>query len=144
MDFHSTWDSGRGGMTNLRQNPSDIIRQNQAARLICDTTRVPLSPCFVKTSSPDAPKFFRQPFNHRIMAGASVRAELQMPIFAVNIGIGHSVYAPGGPDMRGWYQTFTLKTFLTDWLYISTGYRLKRFHNPGNLMLGMGYRFSTR
>lgn len=103
-----------------------------------------LSPYFVEGTSPDDPKFYRQPFSHRVMAGLSVRAELQMPIFAVNIGIGHSVYAPGGPDMRGWYQMFTLKTFITDYLYISTGYRLERFRNPGNLMLGMGYRFNAR
>ena len=103
-----------------------------------------LSPYFVESASPDDPKFYRQPFSHRVMAGLSVRAELQMPIFAVNIGIGHSVYAPGGPDMRGWYQMFTLKTFITDYLYISTGYRLERFRNPGNLMLGMGYRFNAR
>lgn len=100
-----------------------------------------LSPNYVHVSSPDDPRFYRQPFSHRVMAGVSVRAELQMPIFAVNIGIGHSVYAPGAGDLRGWYQTFTLKTFITRHLYLSTGYRLERFHNPGNLMLGVGYRF---
>ena len=78
------------------------------------------------------------------MAGLSARAELQMPIFAVNAGIGHSLWAPGGDDMRGWYQTFTLKTFVTRNLYVSTGYRLVRFKNPGNLMLGVGWRFNAR
>lgn len=64
-----------------------------------------------------------------------------MPVFAVNVGVGHSLWAPGGPDMRGWYQTFTLKTFVTRRLYISTGYRLLRWREPGNLMLGLGWRF---
>ena len=103
-----------------------------------------LSPYFATSSSPDDPKFYRQPFSHRAMAGLSARAELQMPIFAVNAGIGHSLWAPGGDDMRGWYQTFTLKTFGTRNLYVSTGYRLVRFKNPGNLMLGVGWRFNAR
>lgn len=103
-----------------------------------------LSPYRVESTPSDDPKFYRQPFSHRIMAGVSVRAELQMPIFAINIGLGHSVYAPGGRDLRGWYQMFTLKTFVTRSLYLSTGYRLVRFKEPGNLMLGLGYRFNAR
>ena len=102
-----------------------------------------LSPYYVDTTPSDDPKFTRQPFSHRVMAGLSVRAELQMPIFCINIGIGHSIYAPGGPDLRGWYQMFTLKTFVTRNVYLSTGYRLERFRNPGNLMLGVGYRFNA-
>lgn len=103
-----------------------------------------LSPYFVPTTTPEHPKFYRQPFSHRVMAGLSVRAELQMPVFSVNVGIGHSLWAPGGEDLRGWYQMFTLKTFLTRNLYLSTGYRLVRFRNPGNLMLGLGWRFNAR
>ena len=37
-----------------------------------------------------------------------------------------------------------LKTFITKNLYLSTGYRLERFRNPGNLMLGAGWRFNAR
>lgn len=103
-----------------------------------------LSAYYVGATSPDTPKFYRQPFSNRIMAGVSARVELRMPIFAVNLGIGHSLYAPGGPDLRGWYQMFTLKTFVTRNLYLSTGYRLVRFKNPGNLMLGLGWRFNAR
>lgn len=103
-----------------------------------------LSPYYLTSTSPDNPKFYRQPFSHRAMVGMSVRAELQMPIFSVNIGIGHSLWAPGGDDLRGWYQMFTLKTFVTRNLYLSTGYRLVRFRNPGNLMLGLGWRFNAR
>jgi hypothetical protein len=102
-----------------------------------------LSPYYVTSTPSDDPKFYRQPFSHRVMAGLSARAELQMPIFSVNIGIGHSLYAPGGGDLRGWYQMFTLKTFVTRNLYLSTGYRLVRFRTPGNLMLGLGWRFGS-
>lgn len=94
---------------------------------------------YYEESEPDHPQFYATPISHRIMAGLSARVELQMPIFAVNIGLGHSVVAPGGSDLRGWYQTFTLKTFVARGLYISTGYRLERFSKPGNLMLGVGY-----
>lgn len=100
-----------------------------------------LSAYYEPATSVDNPRFYRQPFSHRVMAGVSVRAELKMPIFAVNIGVGHSAYAPGGNDMRGWYQMFTLKTFVHRHIYVSTGYRLLRFKNPGNLMLGMGVSF---
>ncbi len=103
-----------------------------------------LNPYYVESSSSSDPKFFRQPFTHRLTAGLSARVELQMPVFCVNIGIGHSLYAPGGQDLRGWYQTFTLKTFITHNLYLSTGYRLVRFKRPGNLMLGIGWRFNAR
>ena len=102
-----------------------------------------LSPYYGPSTPVDAPRFYRQPFSHRVMAGLSVRAELQMPVFSVNIGIGHSLYAPGGDDLRGWYQLFTLKTFVTRNLFVSTGYRLVRFHTPGNLMLGLGWRFNA-
>lgn len=103
-----------------------------------------LSPYYSIETPADDPKFYRQPFSHRMMAGLSLRAELQMPIFSVNVGIGHSLYAPGGDDLRGWYQMFTLKTFVTRNLYLSTGYRLVRFRTPGNLMLGLGWRFNAR
>lgn len=102
-----------------------------------------LSPYYEPTTPVDAPGFYRQPFSHRVTVGLSVRAELQMPIFSVNVGVGHSLWAPGGEDLRGWYQMFTLKTFVTRNLYLSTGYRLVRFHTPGNLMLGAGWRFKT-
>ncbi len=92
-------------------------------------------------SSPEDPKFYSMPVSDRMMAGLSARVELQMPIFSVNIGLGHSLFAARGNTMRGWYQTFTLKTAVTRNLYVSTGYRLERFSHPGNLMLGLGWRF---
>lgn len=96
---------------------------------------------YIDTTPVDDPLFYRTSFADRSMIGISARAELTMPVFSVNIGVGHSIWAPGGHDLRGWYQTFTLKTFVSRGLYISTGYRLVRFHLPGNLMLGIGYSF---
>ena len=37
---------------------------------------------------------------------------------------------------------FALKTFVTPKLFLNVGYKLLRFENPGNLMLGIGYRFN--
>jgi len=103
-----------------------------------------LSKHYEPSSPPEQPQFYRPPYSNRMMLGLSARLELKMPIFAVNIGLGHSLYAPGGKDLRGWYQMFTLKTFITRNLYLSTGYRLVRFKAPGNLMLGLGWSFGGK
>jgi hypothetical protein len=41
---------------------------------------------------------------------------------------------------KRFYQSLTLKTFITRQLYLNTGYRLGNFKNPQNLMLGIGIR----
>lgn len=63
-----------------------------------------------------------------------------MPIFSVNIGIGHNVFYKG-KDTKGFYQILALKTFLTRNLFLHTGYQLSKFKDPNNLMLGLGWRF---
>ena len=88
----------------------------------------------------DNPQFRQPPFRHQYMVGLSARAEARMALFAINVGVGHSVIAPGGPDLRGWYNTFVLKTFITDRFFIHTGYRLVHFTHQGNLMMGLGIR----
>lgn len=100
-----------------------------------------LSRYFYEYSYPDDPRFLRPPLHTRFNAGVSARIELTMPVFSINIGLGCRVYAPAGHDRRGLYQTFTLKTSVTRNLYISTGYELLRFRDPGNLMLGAGWSF---
>lgn len=99
-----------------------------------------LSGRYVETTPVDEPKFYRTKFSDRISLGISAHAELRMSLFAINIGLGHSILAPGGDDLRGWYNTFALKTFVTDRLFLLTGYKLYRFNVPGNLMLGAGIR----
>lgn len=99
-----------------------------------------LSANYVESSPVDDPRFYRTSFSDRIMLGLSARVEARMSLFAINVGLGHSVIAPGGHDLRGWYNTFALKTFITDRLFLLTGYKLYRFKEPGNLMLGAGFR----
>lgn len=83
-------------------------------------------------------KFYRPPFHRQINIGLSAHAELTTPIFALNTGFGYDIVCPYG-DKR-FYQSLTLKTFITRQLYLNTGYRLGNFKNPQNLMLGIGIR----
>lgn len=85
-------------------------------------------------------KFYRPPFREQFGVGFSVRAELNMPVFSVNVGIGHNVFGHGD-DLKGFYQILALKTFVTPRLFLHVGYQLSKFKDPNNLMLGLGYRF---
>lgn len=77
------------------------------------------------------PDFFRQ-----LSAGISAHAELQMPIFAVNVGCGYNLYAP--KENRGSYQNITLKTYIGNLFFVNIGYQLRNFHQQSSLMLGLG------
>ncbi|MDE6547474.1 MAG: acyloxyacyl hydrolase [Muribaculaceae bacterium] len=97
-----------------------------------------LSPYWVEGTLDDMVKFVRPPFGKQLSVGVSVRAELTMPIFSVNGGIGFNVVNPKGD--RAFYQLLNLKTFITKNIYINTGYSLGKFQDPRNLMLGVGFR----
>lgn len=97
-----------------------------------------LAPYWVSGSYDDNIKFRRPPFGKQISLGLSAHAELTMPIFSVNAGIGYDVVNPRGD--RAFYQSLTLKTFITPSIYLNTGYRLGAFKDPQNLMLGIGLR----
>ncbi len=88
----------------------------------------------------DGPKFYRPPFREQFAVGLSARAELNMPIFAINVGIGYNVIHKG-KETGGFYQILALKTFLTHNLFLHAGYQISKFREPNNLMLGLGWRF---
>lgn len=92
------------------------------------------------TPSADNIRFHRPPFIEQFAVGLSVRAEVVMPIFSINLGIGRNIICKG-PDTNAFYQILALKTHLTDRLFLHVGYQLSRFKDPNNLMLGLGYRF---
>lgn len=73
----------------------------------------------------------------QLTLGLSARAELVMPVFTVNVGLGYGVI--GSYETRKFYQTINLKTYLYKGAYLNVGYRLHRFRSPSNLMLGVGY-----
>ena len=88
-------------------------------------------------------KFHRPPFREQFAVGVSLRAELVMPIFSINVGIGRNlIYS--GDDTEGFYQILALKTYVTRHLFLHVGYQLSKFKDPNNLMLGIGYRFHDR
>ncbi len=88
-------------------------------------------------------KFYRPPFNEQFSAGLSLRAEIVMPIFSINVGIGKNFLCKG-EDTNSFYQTFVLKTNVTKNIFLHTGYQLYKFKKPNNLMLGLGFRFNAR
>lgn len=81
-------------------------------------------------------KFYRPPFIRQVSLGLSARAELVMPIFSLNVGIGYGFVGPS--ETRKLYQTVTLKTYISGPVFLNVGYRLFEFHSPSNLMLGVG------
>lgn len=83
-------------------------------------------------------RFYRPPFVRQLSAGLSAHAELTMPLFALNIGLGYDLLSPEGE--RRFYQSLTLKAFVGRRLFLNVGYRLGRFQDPQNLMLGVGVR----
>jgi len=88
-------------------------------------------------------RFYRPPLNEQLGIGVSLRAEFVMPVFSVNIGFGRNVIYKGD-ELKGFYQTLALKTDIHKGLYLHIGYKLHDFHDPNNLMLGLGWRFGNR
>ena len=97
----------------------------------------------LENSPSDDMKFYRPPFRKQFAVGLSFRAELVMPIFSINAGIGRNLLY-SGDDTRGLYQILALKTYVTRHLFLHVGYQLSKFKDPNNLMLGIGYRFHDK
>ncbi|MDE6379421.1 MAG: acyloxyacyl hydrolase [Muribaculaceae bacterium] len=94
---------------------------------------------YVEGSGVDDIRFTRPPFLNQVCVGLSGRAELVMPIFSVNVGIGYNVIGP--EETRASYQLANLKVRLTHALFVNIGYQLLNFQKQNNLMLGLGYTF---
>ena len=62
-----------------------------------------------------------------------------MPVFSVNAGVGYNI--AGAKANRKFYQILNLKTRVMRHLWINIGYRINDFHNPENLVIGLGYTF---
>lgn len=84
-------------------------------------------------------RFRRQPFIECLTGGLSARAELVMPVFSVNAGVGYNI--AGAKANRKFYQILNLKTRVMRHLWINIGYQINDFHNPENLVIGLGYTF---
>lgn len=90
-------------------------------------------------STSDDIRFYRPPILSQICGGVSGRAELVMPIFSVNVGIGYNFIGP--EETRASYQLANLKMRLSERFFLNIGYQLLNFQKQNNLMLGVGYSF---
>lgn len=134
---------GSFGVAGLNFNPMYRVNQYFRAGVSLDAQydeSANLRKHVVEGTSGDNIKFYRPPFREQFAVGLSLRGELNMPVFSVNVGIGHNVFFKG-EDAKGFYQILALKTFLTRSLFLHVGYQLSNFRDPNNLMLGLGYRF---
>lgn len=84
-------------------------------------------------------RFYRPSFFSQVSCGISGRAELVMPVFSVNVGIGYNVVGP--EEARASYQLANLKIRVAKGFFINIGYQLLDFSKQSNLMLGVGYSF---
>ena len=91
---------------------------------------------YVSGSTTDDILFTKPDFFRQVNIGVSAHAELQMPIFAVNVGCGYNLLAPW--ENRGSYQNITLKTYPCKAFFINIGYQLRNFQQQSSLMLGAG------
>ena len=85
-------------------------------------------------------KFHRPHISEQLAAGVSLRAELQAPIFSINLGFGHNVIY-NGAEQGGFYNIAALKTFLNDALFLHVGLKVNYTESSNNLLLGLGWRF---
>ncbi len=133
--------SGRFGIVGLQFSPLRKLNRYVAVGPSLDMQwdeSSNLEPYWVEGTMGADTKFERPPFSKQLSIGLSAHAELIMPIFSVNAGIGYGLVTPKGE--KRFYQSLALKTFLTEKIFINVGYRLGGFKDPQNLMLGMGIR----
>lgn len=90
----------------------------------------------------DEIRFYRPSFLEQFAVGLSVRAELQMPVFALNFGVGHNVIYKG-EELGGIYSVLTLKTFVSKKCFLNVGLKMSSRECSNNLMLGLGWRIGN-
>ncbi len=87
-------------------------------------------------------------FLNQMSVGLSARAELKMPIYAVNIGIGYSLQLGNhtrsiSRDLQSLYGIFALKAFVSERMFLNVTYRLSSVLYSHNLLFGLGWRFGS-
>ena len=71
--------------------------------------------------------------------GLSLRGELTMPFFSINLGAGYNLLS-NTRELKGFYTTYNLKAFVSQKLFLNIGYRLSSVNYSHNLMFGIGVR----
>lgn len=132
---------GRFGVVGLQLSPLRKLNRYVSVGPALDMQwdeSAGLEPYWIEGTTGSDIKFARPPFGKQLSLGVSAHAELTMPIFSVNAGIGYDFVNP--KCEKRFYQSLTLKTFITRNLFLNVGYRLGDFKDPQNLMLGIGAR----
>lgn len=134
---------GRFGVAGLDIAPmyqlSRRFRVGPSLDLVYDESAVPKSHIIGDANSGTQPWFIRPPMVKQSAIGLAVSAEYQMPVFALNMSLGYNVLA-GCHELRYFYQTLTLRTYITGRMWLNVGYSLRSFAHPRHLMLGIGLR----
>ena len=117
---------------NFRAGPSVDLQWDESSNL---------RPNYATGSTADDIRFYRPAFFSQVSCGLSARAELVMPIFSLNVGIGYNIIGP--EEARASYQLANLKIRLVKGLFLNIGYQLLDFSRQNNLMLGFGYSFNS-
>lgn len=102
----------------------------------------------VMEAAADNVSFAYPSFLDQMSAGLSARAELKMPLYAVNIGIGYGFQLGNhtrsvGRDLQALYGIFGLKAFVSERLFLNVSYRLSSVLYSHNLLFGLGWRFGS-
>lgn len=132
---------GKFGVAGLQFSPMRQLHRCVAVGAALDMQwdeSAGLAPYWIDGSYDENIKFERPPFGKQLSVGLSAHAELTMPIFSINAGLGFNMLNPAGE--KRFYQSLTLKTFVSRSVFLNAGYRLGNFKDPQNLMLGIGVR----
>ena len=132
---------GKFGVAGLQFSPLRRLNRYVAVGPALDVQwdeSAGLAPYWIEGSYDENIKFERPPFGKQLSVGVSAHAELTMPIFSINAGLGYDMVKPKGE--KRFYQSLALKAFLTRSIFLNVGYRLGNFKDPQNLMLGVGVR----
>ena len=132
---------GKFGVAGLQFSPLRRLNRYVAVGPALDVQwdeSAGLAPYWIEGSYDENIKFERPPFGKQLSGGVSAHAELTMPIFSINAGLGYDMVKPKGE--KRFYQSLALKAFLTRSIFLNVGYRLGNFKDPQNLMLGVGVR----
>lgn len=134
--------NGRFGVIGINVAPmyrvSKIFRAGASVDVQWDES-TDLKRHYASGTTADDILFYRPKVFDQMCWGISGRAELVMPIFSVNVGIGYNIIGP--EETKATYELANLKVRITDHFFLNIGYQLLNFQKQNNLMLGLGYSF---
>lgn len=138
---------GHFGVAGLNVAPmfelSRRWRAGASLDLVFDESAVPKSHIIGDEESGVQPYYIRPSFFSQTAAGIAASVEYSMPLFALNVTLGRNLVAGCG-ELRYFYQTLALRTYITGRTWLNVGYSLRNFTHPRHLMLGIGFRIGGR